>query len=103
VAKLWIGAALLTVMAEVSTHGRAVCWAVDVTTGLSALLLTLLWRRQVQVRYVSGTVAFHMAAAFPGRTRQTPATRSSSPRPSACAPTSRSWNPPTGSSPNSPS
>ncbi|MEV0156339.1 transposase [Micromonospora sp. NPDC050686] len=48
----------------VSTHGRAVCWAVDVTTGLSALLLTLLWRRQVQVRYVSGTVAFHMAAAF---------------------------------------
>ncbi|MEV0809644.1 IS110 family transposase [Micromonospora sp. NPDC050200] len=61
--------ALLTVMAEVSTHGRPVCWAVDVTTGLSALLLTLLWRRQVQVRYVSGTVAFHMAAAFAGENK----------------------------------
>ncbi|WP_233599686.1 IS110 family transposase [Micromonospora sp. M71_S20] len=60
---------LLTVMAEVSTHGRPVCWAVDVTTGLSALLLTLLWRRQVQVRYVSGTVAFHMAAAFAGENK----------------------------------
>jgi transposase len=61
--------ALLTVMAEVSTHGRPVCWAVDVTNGLSALLLTLLWRRQVQVRYVSGTVAFHMAAAFAGENK----------------------------------
>ncbi|MEV6514931.1 IS110 family transposase [Micromonospora chalcea] len=61
--------ALLTVMAEVSTHGRPACWAVDVTTGLSALLLTLLWRRQVQVRYVSGTVAFHMAAAFAGENK----------------------------------
>lgn len=48
-AKLWIG--------------------VDITTGLSALLLTLLWRRQVQVRYVSGTVAFHMAAAFAGENK----------------------------------
>lgn len=56
-------------MAEVSTHGRPVCWAVDVTTGLSALLLTLLWRCQVQVRYVSGTVAFHMAAAFAGENK----------------------------------
>ncbi|MEV1144871.1 transposase [Micromonospora sp. NPDC049799] len=56
-------------MAEVSTHGRPVCWAVDVTPGLSALLLTLLWRRQVQVRYVSGTVAFHMAAAFAGENK----------------------------------
>ncbi|MEU8180116.1 transposase [Micromonospora sp. NPDC049047] len=58
--------ALLAVMAEVSAVGRPVCWAVDVTTGLSALLLTLLWRRQVQGRYVSGTVAFHLAAAFAG-------------------------------------
>ncbi|MEU7176421.1 MULTISPECIES: IS110 family transposase [Micromonospora] len=61
--------ALLAVMAEVSTHGRSMCWAVGVTTGLSALLLTLLWRRQVQVRYVSGTVAFHMAAAIAGENK----------------------------------
>ncbi|MFV2103174.1 IS110 family transposase [Micromonospora sp. LOL_024] len=61
--------ALLTVMADVSAVGRPVCWAVDITTGLSALLLTLLWRRQVQVRYVSGTVAFHMAAAFAGENK----------------------------------
>ncbi|MGI5211809.1 IS110 family transposase [Plantactinospora sp. CA-290183] len=53
------GAALLTVMAEVSAVGRRVCWAVDITTGLSALLRTLLRRRQVQVRYVSGAVAPH--------------------------------------------
>ncbi|MEU7926389.1 transposase [Micromonospora sp. NPDC049801] len=56
-------------MAEVSTYSRPVCWAVDVTTGLSALLLTLLWWRQVQVRYVSGTVAFRMAAAFAGENK----------------------------------
>jgi predicted RNase H-like nuclease (RuvC/YqgF family) len=36
--------AVLTVMAEISAVGRPVCWAVDVTTSLSALLLTLLWR-----------------------------------------------------------
>ncbi|SCL17653.1 IS110 family transposase [Micromonospora inyonensis] len=46
-------ASLLAVMAEVSTHGRPVCWAVDVTTGLSALLLTLLWRRQVSDRLLA--------------------------------------------------
>ncbi|GAB3946923.1 IS110 family transposase [Micromonospora vulcania] len=62
-------AALLTVIAEVSAVGRPVCWAVDITTGLSALLLTLLWRRQVQVRYVSGAVAFRMAAAFAGENK----------------------------------
>ncbi|WP_410814917.1 IS110 family transposase [Micromonospora sp. 067-2] len=62
-------AALLTVIAEVSAIGQPVCWAVDITTGLSALLLTLLWRRQVQVRYVSGAVAFRMAAAFAGENK----------------------------------
>ncbi len=61
--------ALLAAMAEVSSAGRAVCWAVDVTNSLAALVLALLWRRQVEVRYVSGTVAFHMAAAFAGENK----------------------------------
>ena len=61
--------ALLTAMAEVSTAGRPVSWAVDVTNSLAAVVLTLLWRRQVEVRYVSGTVAFHMAAAFAGENK----------------------------------
>ncbi|MCM0676116.1 hypothetical protein NCC78_15665 [Micromonospora phytophila] len=87
-------------MAEISTHGRPVCWAVDVTTGLSALLLSLLRRRQVQVRYVSGTVAVHMAAAFARESTTDARDAWSSPRPSACAPTSRSWNPATGSPPS---
>ncbi len=60
---------ILMVIAEVGAVGRPVCWAVDVTTGLAALLLTLLWRRQTEVRYVSGTVAFHMAAAFAGENK----------------------------------
>jgi transposase len=60
---------ILMVIAEVGAVGRPVCWAVDVTTGLAALLLTLLWRRQSEVRYVSGTVAFHMAAAFAGENK----------------------------------
>jgi len=60
---------ILAVIAEVAAVGRPVCWAVDVTTGLAALLLTLLWRRQTEVRYVSGTVAFHMAAAFAGENK----------------------------------
>jgi hypothetical protein len=60
---------ILAVIAEVGAVGRPVCWAVDVTTGLAALLLTLLWRRQTEVRYVSGTVAFHMAAAFAGENK----------------------------------
>lgn len=64
--------ALLAAMAEVSSTGRAVCWAVDVTSGLAALMLTLLWRREVEVRYVSGTVAFHMAAAVRRRTESGP-------------------------------
>ncbi|GAB1644173.1 IS110 family transposase [Krasilnikovia sp. MM14-A1259] len=38
----------------------------DLTTPLSALLLALLWQRHLTVRYVSGTVAHHMAAAFAG-------------------------------------
>jgi hypothetical protein len=89
---------ILAVIAEVGAVGRPVCWAVDVTTGLAALLLTLLWRRQTEVRYVSGTVAFHMAAAFAGE--KTPGTPSSSRTRCACARTSPSCNPPTGSSPN---
>ncbi|MGW0215604.1 IS110 family transposase [Micromonospora chokoriensis] len=60
---------LLTVMAEVAAVGWPVCWAVDITTGLSALLLTLLWRRDAQVRYVSGAVGFRMAAAFAGENK----------------------------------
>jgi hypothetical protein len=98
---------ILAVIAEVAAVGRPVCWAVDVTTSLAALLLTLLCRRRTEVRYVSGTVAFHMAAAFagensPGRTRPTPATPQSSPTPCACARTCPSCGPPTGCSPNSP-
>ncbi|WP_412743815.1 IS110 family transposase [Krasilnikovia sp. MM14-A1004] len=57
---------LLEVIADVTELGRPVCWAVDLTTPLSALLLTLLWQRHYTVRYVSGTVAHHMAAAFAG-------------------------------------
>ncbi len=60
---------LLAAMAEVSTAGRAVCRAVDVTNSFAALILALLWRRQVEVRHVSGTVAFHMAAAFAGENK----------------------------------
>jgi transposase len=58
--------ALLQVIAEVTELGRPACWAVDLTTGLSALFLALLWQRHLTVRYVSGTVAHRMAAAFTG-------------------------------------
>jgi transposase len=61
--------ALLTAIGEIEAIGRPACWAVDVTTGLAALLLTLLWQRRAEVRYVSGTVAFHMAAAFTGENK----------------------------------
>lgn len=60
---------ITAVIAEVAAAGRPVCWAVDVTTGLAALLLTMLWRRHTEVRYVSGTVAFHMAAATAGESK----------------------------------
>jgi transposase len=60
---------LLEVIAEVTELGRPVCWAVDLTSPLSALLLTLLWQRHFTVRYVSGTVAHHMAAAFAGENK----------------------------------
>jgi transposase len=85
------------VIADVGALGRPVCWAVDVTTGLSALLLTLLWAKGVEVRYVSGTVAFHMAAAFAGENK-TPATPRSSRIPCGCARTCRCWPRPTGCS-----
>jgi transposase len=39
---------------------------VDVTSSLAALLLMLLWRRGVPVRYVSGLVAHHQAQTWPG-------------------------------------
>jgi transposase len=61
--------AILTAIGEIEALGRPACWAVDVTTGLAALLLTLLWQRQAEVRYVFGTVAFHMAAAFAGESK----------------------------------
>jgi transposase len=59
----------LTAIGEIEAVGRPVCWAVDVTTGLAALLLTVLWQRHAEVRYISGTVAFHMAAAFAGENK----------------------------------
>jgi transposase len=61
--------AILTAINDINAVGHPVCWAVDLTTGLAALLLTLLWKRHAQVRYVSGTVAFHMAAAFAGENK----------------------------------
>ena len=61
--------ALLEVIAEVAELGRPVCWAVDLITPMSALLLTLLWQRHTTVRYVSGTVEHHMAAAFAGENK----------------------------------
>jgi hypothetical protein len=61
--------ALRTAIGEIEAAGQPVCWAVDITTGLAALLLTLLWERRNEVRYVSGTVAFHMAAAFAGENK----------------------------------
>jgi hypothetical protein len=60
---------LLEVIAEVAELGRPVCRAVDLTSPLSALLLTLLWQRHLTVRYVSGTVAHRMAAAFAGENK----------------------------------
>lgn len=62
-------AAILTAISDVDKVGQPVCWAVDLTTGLAALLLTLLWQHRAEIRYVSGTVAFHMAAAFAGENK----------------------------------
>jgi hypothetical protein len=60
---------LLEVIGEINDLGRPVCWAVDLTTSMSAVVLTLLWQRRATVRYLSGTVAHHMAAAFPGENK----------------------------------
>src|SRR3712207_8103637 len=49
--------AILTAINDINAVGQPVCWAVDLTTGLAALLLTLLWQHHAQVRYVCGTVA----------------------------------------------
>jgi transposase len=48
------------------TRRAGVCWAVDMTTGPAGLLLALLLARHADVRYVSGSLASKMAAAFHG-------------------------------------
>src|SRR5579859_52453 len=48
------------------TRRAVVCWAVDMTTGPAGLLLALLLARHADVRYVSGSLASKMAAAFHG-------------------------------------
>jgi transposase len=55
---------IATVVSEVKALGTIVCWAVDVTTGLTALLLTILRQHRFEVRYVSGLVEHHMASTF---------------------------------------
>src|SRR5579885_1101273 len=48
------------------TRRAGVCWAVDMTSGPAGLLLALLLARHADVRYVSGSLASKMAAAFHG-------------------------------------
>jgi transposase len=60
---------LLALLDEVAGLGGTACWAVDVTSSLAGLLLTLLWRRGLPVRYVSGLIAHHQALTWPGEAK----------------------------------
>ncbi|WP_117215523.1 IS110 family transposase [Allorhizocola rhizosphaerae] len=60
---------ITAVVAEVLALGFPVCWAIDVTTGIAALLLAILRRHKFETRYVSGFSANQELMKRPGENK----------------------------------
>lgn len=59
-------------VAEVLALGTPSCWAIDVTSGIAALLLAVLRQHRFGIRYVSGFVAHQEARLTHVRAGNTP-------------------------------
>jgi transposase len=57
---------LQTVIKQICHRRRNIRWGIDINTGPSSLLIALLHRRALDVRYINGHLFAHIAPAFSG-------------------------------------
>jgi hypothetical protein len=83
--------AVEAVIERAQKSAEKVQWAIDLTSPIASMLITVLMAADEAVAYVPGRVVNTMTNAFPAKARPTPRMRGWSLKPPACEPISPRW------------